>query len=99
MKKFELRLLISAGHETGFNYHLMKYGRFRNVVVQTDGGELKTTRKWILRFGRVSRPAGKQYELQIFLKTSDFKGFVEPPEEPEIKRREPVQFKLFEVLE
>lgn len=83
----------------GFNWHLMKYGKFRNVVVHTEEGEeLRTTRKWILRHGRACLPGGRRYELQLFLKISDFAGFVEP--EPSAsggrtRAREPVQLPLF----
>lgn len=86
-------------HEIGFNWALMKHGKFRNVVVHTeDSEELLTTRKWILRHARACFPGGKRYELQLFLKISDFVGFVEPEEEAHVERthaREPVQFALF----
>lgn len=86
-------------HEIGFNRALMKHGRFRTVVVHTDDGqELKTTRKWVLTHGRACFPGGKRYELQLFLKISDFVGFGEPEEEPHLEpthSREPSQLPLF----
>ena len=85
--------------EYGFNYHLIKYGLFRNIVVRTVvGREYKTTRLWVLKHGKVHRPGGKRYELQVFLHLSEFKGFVEPPPDAAPKgcgREKSVQGTLF----
>jgi hypothetical protein len=67
------------GDSIGFNLSLIRYGRFSRVVVRTrDGQELRTTRRWILKHGRTSRPGGK-FEVQTFLPVSMFLGFIEPP--------------------
>jgi len=83
--------------EVGFNYHLIKYGRFTKIVVDTlDNQEFRTTRRWVQKYGRCSKPGGQRYELQVFLKLSDFVGFVEPPEDPKPEpRRDEVQQTLF----
>jgi hypothetical protein len=81
--------------EIGFNLSLMKYGRFSNVVVMTtEGTRLETTRRWIMKYGKVNRPGGRRYELQIFLPVDKFCGFVEPP--PEEVRRPETQMGLFQ---
>jgi hypothetical protein len=66
--------------EIGFNYELVRYGLFSRVVVHAlDGRELRTTRRWILAHGECGTPSRGQYELQVFLRLSEFRGFIEPP--------------------
>lgn len=82
--------------EVGFNFHLIKFGRFTNIVVHTQDEEFETTRRWVLKYGKTCMPGGRKYELQIFLKISDFVGFIEPPEDPQPEvKHDPVQPTLF----
>jgi hypothetical protein len=85
--------------EFGFNYNLIKFGLFKNIVVRSDDGrEFQTTRRWVLRYGKPMRPGGTRFELQLFLPLSEFKGFTEPPEEPLLVHEiEPTLFDCEEV--
>jgi len=57
----------------GFNWHLMKHGKFRTVEVRLDTGEvLRTTREHVLEFGSVKMFKNQGFELQIFLPISNF---------------------------
>jgi hypothetical protein len=88
LRKHEMRNYL----EVGFNWHLIRFGVFRYVVVHTqEGAEYHTSRKWILRNGRINKPGRRKFELQIFLKLSDFKGFIEPEEKPLPPPPEPAQ--------
>ncbi len=58
-------------NDIGFNYSLIRYGRFNFVELeQSDGKTLKTTRKNILNNGECKH--FENNELQIFLKPSKF---------------------------
>jgi len=60
-------------HDVGFNYALMKRGKFKNVVVEfSDGTVLRTTREKILEEGECRHFKSEGYELQIFLPLSQF---------------------------
>jgi hypothetical protein len=82
--------------EIGFNFSLIRYGLFNKIVIRCpDGLELQTTRRWVLKHGKVNRP-GRRFELQIFLSVGSFTGFMDPPPDPpKAHRRAVVQGSLF----
>jgi len=57
----------------GFNWHLMKYGKFRNVEIELETGDvMHITREHILEHGSTKMFKSQGYELQIFVPITVF---------------------------
>jgi hypothetical protein len=64
---------FNAMDSLGFNYHLMKYGKFCFVEVEFDTGEvIRTTREHVLQCGKRMMFRYQGFELQIFVPLSEF---------------------------
>lgn len=67
------RHVMRSQDDVGFNYSLIRYGKFINVeVAVSDGRILRTTRAAILEHGECRHFEGMGYELQIFLRLDQF---------------------------
>ncbi len=66
------------GDTIAFNWHLMRYGKFRNVEIRLyDGRILRTTREKILQEGVCRQFREKNFELQLFVRIAMFDEVME----------------------
>lgn len=72
-------------HDIGFNYQLMKRGRFEAVRVRlADGSFLEISRREILEKGECRHFKDQGFELQIFVRLSDFHPLQPAPQGQEV---------------
>lgn len=65
--------VMRSQDDVGFNYSLIRYGKFTHIeVALSDGRILRTTRDRVLEVGECRHFAGTGFELQIFLRLDQF---------------------------